>query len=98
VRRIDAGDVPDADTAWTLLGDAVWWQTRPHWRVEYTCHDAGLFDAPLGAEVAVTDAECGWAEEVFFIEAVAPVEADLARDGTAWQGMMRVVLVSGKGL
>lgn len=97
VRRIEAPDVPDADTAYTLLTDAVWWGTRVPTRVEYTADDGELYDLPSGSEVRVTDSEAGWAATPLFLESAAPVEVNLAEPGhDRWAGKARVVLVSVK--
>lgn len=72
VQRIEAPDIVDDGTAWTYLSDLVWWRTRRHDRVEYTCDDPDLFDLPNGEEVVVTDAVAGWDRRSFFIEALAP--------------------------
>ena len=80
----DAPDVSDSDSAYLLLTDLALKRSRVRHRVEYHGLDERFYFLPLGAVVAVVDADLGWSDEPCILEAVEPRK----------DGLVDVVLVT----
>lgn len=68
----NAGDVPDAGTAYTLLSDEARRLSEVRWQVVYGLADPTTMQLPLFGIVLVTDDDLGFSEKKFLIESLTP--------------------------